>query len=178
MSPEHCKCEQLYSQWCPWEDPNILCYGQDVIPYNFNYTSWHTYAIEWSPSKIIWYIDGFPVRIFPNPGVVDPVRIILNLAIGAPPDQTTPFPSEMLVNYVRVYELANDCNTNMNVCNYNFSTHDNRVKKNITIGNGTCTNTIGSGQNIYLRASEGVLINGDFTMSLGSELYIDVNTCY
>jgi len=124
--------------------------------------------------------DGFPVRNFPNPGIIDPVRIILNLAIEpwALPNQTTPFPSEMLVDYVRVYELDNDCNTIMNVCNYYFPSQDNKVKKNITIGNWTCTNTIGSGQNIYLRASEGVLINGDFTISLGSELYIDVNSCY
>lgn len=150
------------------------------IPVGFNYTDWHIYSIEWSPSKIIWYVDNSPIRILPNPGIIDPVRIILNLAIEpwAPPNQTTPFPSEMLVDYVRVYELDNDCNTNINVCNYNFSTHNNKVKKNITIGNGTCTNTISSGQNVYLRASEGVLINGDFSISLGSELYIDVNSCY
>lgn len=178
--PVYCGCDHLYQQMCPWENPSILCYGQDLIPVNFNYTGWHTYGIEWSPSKMIWYINGSPVRIFPNPGIVDPVRIILNLAIEpwALPNQTTPFPSEMLVDYVRVYELDNDCNTNMNVCNYNFSMHDNKVKKNITIGNGTCSNVIGSGQNVYLRASEGVLINGDFTISLGSDLYIDVNTCY
>lgn len=66
----------------------------------------------------------------------------------------------------------------MNVCNYNFSTYNNTVKKNITIGNSTCTNTIDSGQNIYLRATDGVLINGDFTVPIGSELYIDVNPCY
>lgn len=173
-------CATLYQQLCPNDNPNILCNGQDLIPVNFSYVDWHTYAIEWSPSKIIWYIDGFPVRIYPNPGIIDPVRIILNFAIEpwALPNQTTPFPSEMFVDYVRVYEMNNDCNTNMDVCNYNFSTHDNRVKRNITIGNGTCTNTIGSGQNIYLRASEGILINGDFTMPLGSELYIDVNSCY
>lgn len=160
-----------------YPSPNILV---EHIPVGFNYTDWHTYSIEWSPSKIIWYVDNSPIRILPNPSIIDPVRIILNLAVRPDvlPNHTTPFPSEMLVDYVRVYKLDNDCNTNMNVCNYNFSTHDNKVKKNITIGNGTCTNTIESGQNVYLRASEGVLINGDFTVHNGAQLYIDVNSCY
>ena len=171
---------QLYQQKCPLENPNILCYGLDLLLANFNYSDWHTYAIEWNPSKIIWYIDNTIVRSFPNPGVVDPIKIILNLAVEpwTPPNHTTPFPSEMLVDYIRVYKLNNDCNTNMNVCNYNFSIHDNKIKKNITIGNNTCTNTIHSGQNVYLRASEGVVINGDFTVVSGSQLYIDVNACY
>lgn len=34
------------------------------------YTDWHKYAIEWSPSKIIWYIDDYPVRLIANHGVV------------------------------------------------------------------------------------------------------------
>lgn len=84
----------------------------------------------------------------------------------------------MLIDFVKVYNLDNDCNTNLNICNYNFTSHDNRVKKNITIGNGSCSNSLNSGDNIFLRASEGVLINGDFSVPLGAELYIDVNSCY
>lgn len=56
--------------------------------------------------------------------------------------------------------------------------HDNKVKKSITIGNGSCNNSLNTGDNIYLRASEGVSINGDFTVPIGAELYIDVNSCY
>lgn len=162
-----------------YPDGNI--FGQDLIPINYNYANtWHTYGIEWSPSKIIWYIDGSIARVFPNHGIIDPVRTILNLAIepGYLPPTSPTFTDYMYIDYVKVYNLRNDCNTNMNVCNYNFGLHDNKVKKNITIGNGTCTNTISNGQNIYLRASEGVLINGNFTVPLGSELYIDVNSCY
>lgn len=173
-------CNALYDQLCPNDDPNILCYGQDLNIINFNYTDWHLYGIEWTPSKIIWYIDNLPVRTINNPGIIDPVRIILNFAIdpNTLPNQTTPFPSNMLVDHVKVYQLKNDCNTNLNVCNYNFGTHDNKVKKNITIGNGSCSNSLNIGQNIYLRASESVLINGEFTVPVGSNLYIDVNPCY
>ncbi|HRO75099.1 MAG TPA: glycoside hydrolase family 16 protein [Crocinitomicaceae bacterium] len=180
-APSYCECSQLYQPACPWENPDILCYGQDLIPYGFDYTDWNTYAIEWTPSKIIWYVNNYPVRIFPNPGIVDPVRIILNFAIDPwiPPNQSTPFPSDMYIDYVKVYDIRKDCNTNLNVCNYNFSTHDNKVKKSITIGNGTCTNALNVGQNVFLRATESVLINGDFTVPVGAQLsiHMDENTC-
>jgi len=153
---------------------------QLLSPINYNYTDYHLYGIEWSSSKLIWYLDGIPIRISDNPGVISQARVIFNLALKDNINPTIPthFPKEMLIDYIKVYKLKNDCNTDMNVCNYDFSTHDNRVKKSITIGNGTCTNTIFTGQNVFLRASEGVLINGDFTTSIGSELYIDVNPCY
>lgn len=162
-----------------YPDGNI--YFQKQTPTNYDYNNtWHTYGIEWSPSKIIWYVDGSPIRLFPNHGIIDPVRIILNLAIEPDylPNSSTPFPSDMLVDYVKVYDLKKDCSNDLNVCNYNFGTYDNKVKKSITIGNGSCTNSLNVGQNIFLRASEGVLINGDFSVPIGSELYIDVNPCY
>jgi len=162
-----------------YPDGNI--FGQDITPTNFNYANtWHTYGIEWSPNKIIWYVDGSPARVFPNHGIIDPVRTILNLAIepGYLPPTSPSFTDYMYVDYVKVYDLNNDCNTTLNVCNYNFGTHDNRVKKSITIGNGNCNNSLNIGDNIYLRASEGVSINGDFTVPVGAELYIDVNSCY
>lgn len=162
-----------------YPDGNI--YFQKQTPTNYDYNNtWHTYGIEWSPSKIIWYVDGSPIRLFPNHGIIDPVRIILNLSIETTylPNYSTPFPSVMLVDYVKVYDLKNDCNTIINTCNYNFSTYDNKVKKEIVIGGGACVNSIPNNTNMFLRATDGVLINGDFTVPVGSELYIDVNPCY
>lgn len=84
----------------------------------------------------------------------------------------------MLVDYVKVYDLKNDCNTLINACNFNFATYNNMVKKEIIIGGSSCVNSIPSNTNQFLRASERVLINGDFTVPIGSELFIDVNPCY
>jgi beta-glucanase (GH16 family) len=82
---------------------------------------WHTYGMIWSPKSVKYYVDD-PTQPYANytpaslnglSGAVWPFDagqsnfIILNLAIGGnwpgPPDATTPFPSEMLVDYVRVY---------------------------------------------------------------------------
>lgn len=153
----------------------------------FNYTDWHTYAIEWSPSKIIWYVDGFPIRTFSNHVIIDPVRIAFNVGLDPnnPPNLSTPFPSQMLVDYVRVYELRDyDCDLDLYLCDSSFDLYlfwylfiNKSVRKNITIGNGSCNNSLFTGHNIHMRASEGVLINGDFFVPIGAELYVDVNEC-
>ena len=77
----------------------------------------------WSGSfgEIRWYIDGvqFASRDnwfstggpFPAPFDVD-FHLLLNLAVGGnlpgPPDGTTVFPQEYVVDYVRVYQVPND----------------------------------------------------------------------
>lgn len=152
----------------------------DIRPNNgYQWENWHTYAVEWSPSKIIWYLDGNPIRTFANHGIVDPSKIILAAGVKREGDVSgmTGFPYKMYTDYVRVYSLKKDCNTDLNVCNYWFPYYDNKVKKNITIGNGSCNNTVFSGQNVIMRASEGILINGNFNVESGAQLYLDVNPC-
>jgi beta-glucanase (GH16 family) len=74
----------------------------------------HVYAIEWDQDGIRWYFDDhlyFMVaqKDGPGPWVFDhPFFILLNLALGGdwagPPDTSTNFPQDMLVDYVRVYQ--------------------------------------------------------------------------
>ncbi len=147
----------------------------------FDYTDWHIYGVEWSPDRIVWYIDGHAIRTYYNHSVVDPVRIILNTAIEPlyqPTVNQAPFPSDMRVDYVKVYDLKTDCNTTINACSYNFATYDNKVKKEITIGGSSCVNSIPANANITLRATDGILINGDFTVPNGAQLYLDVSACH
>jgi len=82
---------------------------------------WHTYGMIWSNGTVGFYVDD-PTQPYVTyttsslngiNGAVWPFDagqsnfIILNLAIGGdwpgPPDGSTPFPSEMLIDYVRVY---------------------------------------------------------------------------
>lgn len=74
----------------------------------------HVFAIEWEPEEIRWYFDDilyFTVTPDDVPGewVYDhPFFMILNLAVGGYwpgyPDETTTFPQQYIVDYVRVYE--------------------------------------------------------------------------
>jgi beta-glucanase (GH16 family) len=78
----------------------------------------HTYGIIWSPGEIQFYVDG-PSNIYATetpsslpagaswPFDSQSFYIIVNLAIRGDwgdPEQTTTFPQEMLVDYVRVYQ--------------------------------------------------------------------------
>ncbi|GIW48808.1 MAG: hypothetical protein KatS3mg079_284 [Caloramator sp.] len=88
-------------------------------------SDFHTYAIEWEPGEIRWYVDGNLYQVQNNWYSKDPITgekfsfpapfdqnfyIILNLAVGGnwdgEPDENTNFPKAMQVDYVRVYELV------------------------------------------------------------------------
>ena len=83
---------------------------------------WHIYDMIWKPGSVQYFIDdpgtfSTPYASFTTSSLsgsqIWPFDagqsnfIILNLAIGGSwpgsPDSTTPFPSEMLVDYVRIY---------------------------------------------------------------------------
>ncbi|WP_406864304.1 family 16 glycosylhydrolase [Streptomyces sp. HUAS MG47] len=73
----------------------------------------HVFAVDWSPSKITWSVDGqvyqtrTPADVSGKKWVYDhPFFLILNLAVGGDwpgsPDSGTSFPQTMTVDYVRV----------------------------------------------------------------------------
>ena len=82
---------------------------------------WHIYGMIWSKGSVAYYVDDpshpyatfTPANLSGLPGAVWPFDagqsnfILMNLAIGGswpgPPDPSTPFPSEMLIDYVRIY---------------------------------------------------------------------------
>ncbi len=145
-----------------------------------DYRNFNTYGVEWTPSRITWYINEIPVRSIDNPGVHDYVKVIINLALNPwnSNSSLTQLPSDMVVEFVKFYDYKKDCSTIINSCSYNFSNYDNRVKNEIKIGGQGCSNSILTNQNVILRASNGITIYGDFTVPLGAELYLDANNCY
>ncbi len=76
----------------------------------------HTFAVEWEPNVIRWYVDGDLYHTLTPEGVPGAwvydhdFFIILNLAVGGYwpgyPDETSTFPQTLLVDYVRVYQRA------------------------------------------------------------------------
>jgi beta-glucanase (GH16 family) len=79
--------------------------------------SYHTYAVEWQPDKIAWFVDGIQYhQATPSDPFMQgkqwvynhPFFMLLNVAVGGNfggavgPDTT--FPQQMLVDYVRLYQ--------------------------------------------------------------------------
>ena len=72
----------------------------------------HTVALQWDPFGMKWFVDGVERHWFPKYSPRDPMYLILNLAVGGTfdgdPDASTPFPSEMIIDYVRVFDRNRD----------------------------------------------------------------------
>ena len=112
---------------------NALKENNILLPNNGTIADFHTYAIEWEPGEIRWLLDGkqFAAQSFwwssskvaANKGLQpskeedlnawpapfdQPFYLVMNVAVGGKflgnPDNTTLFPAEMLVDYVRVYD--------------------------------------------------------------------------
>ncbi|MEO5875466.1 MAG: glycoside hydrolase family 16 protein, partial [Streptosporangiaceae bacterium] len=92
--------------------------GPYTLPGNADYSNdFHVWAAHWTSTGITFSLDGqtvftaakSTVEATRGPWVYDhPFYLILNLAVGGDwpgsPDASTPFPSKMLIDYVRVYQ--------------------------------------------------------------------------
>lgn len=90
--------------------------GVPYHPAGFSAAVWHTYGMIWSRGKVQYYIDS-PSNVYETftpantsgtwPFDQGPMFILLNLAVGGDwpgnPTASTAFPSQMLVDYVRIY---------------------------------------------------------------------------
>jgi len=69
----------------------------------------HTFAVEWSPGTIDFYVDGIKQHTISDPKVSQQdMYIIANTAIGGwwpgSPDASTPFPGTYEIDYIRAYQ--------------------------------------------------------------------------
>ncbi|GGX48626.1 family 16 glycosylhydrolase [Saccharospirillum salsuginis] len=97
--------------------PDNVYSGQVYTPSTSVTDNFHTYAVEWEPGEIRWYVDGLLYQTqtewysdngaYPAPFDQD-FHLLLNVAVGGDwpgdPDSTTVFPTAMQVDYVRVYQ--------------------------------------------------------------------------
>lgn len=111
---EHVSNEYMTHGAVHWDNNGHAFTGNGV---NTDPTQFHVYGIVWDENLIRWYLDGvqffqFPIQSSNNTDDAfrHPMFLLLNMAIGGNwpgyPDASTPFPSSMLVDYVRVYQPA------------------------------------------------------------------------
>lgn len=71
-------------------------------------SEYRTYAVEWQPGSLIYYIDGVERHRISDPKVSSQeMYIIANQALGGwwpgSPDATTQFPGDFKIDYIRAY---------------------------------------------------------------------------
>jgi len=96
-------------------DDNLRSTKSQPTP-GIDYTAdFHTYAVEWKPGTLVYYIDGIETHRVVDPKVSQQeMYVIANTAIGGwwpgSPDNTTPFPGEYAIDYIRVYQKTTPFN--------------------------------------------------------------------
>jgi len=71
---------------------------------------YHTYAVDWEPDHITWYVDGKAIDTVTANIPSVPEYLILNLAVGSAtswpgsPNSSTVFPATMKVQWVQVWQ--------------------------------------------------------------------------
>lgn len=72
--------------------------------------SFHTFALDWEPDKLTWFVDGEPCATYTDASRIPQkaMYVIANLAVGGtfvgPPDAETTFPSSYVIDYIRVWQ--------------------------------------------------------------------------
>lgn len=83
--------------------------GRDVATTDLS-SGWHVYGLDWSPDRLIWYLDGVEMWRYSESANIptEPMYLVINLAVGGRwpgnPDETTDFPATLRVDYVRVWK--------------------------------------------------------------------------
>lgn len=84
-------------------------FGTSYTGPNFS-TGFHTFAVDWEPDAITWYVDGVQRNKFTNTSAIaaEQMYLLLNLQVGGSwpgdPNSSTPFPSQYEIDYVRVWQ--------------------------------------------------------------------------
>lgn len=103
-------------------DDQVICCAGRVIDFT---DSFHTYAVEWDAEELRFFVDDvnhYTIHDADTNGFLSaqsaPAEIQLNVAVGgdyvddAQPDESSVWPQQMLVDYVRVYEQKAKIGTN------------------------------------------------------------------
>lgn len=101
------------------------CYGSRGVGSRFRLPAgqdfsqgYHVFALEWTQDYIAWFVDGQLFHVitraeFQRRGCAwafdKPFHLVLNIAVGGywpgKPDDTTPFPARMVIDYIKVYRV-------------------------------------------------------------------------
>jgi len=95
-----------------WAGPNGNPMSAQKVYLGVDFSqAFHTYALDWEPSELVWYVDGVE-QFRSDQGVpAEPMILIINLSVAGwagSPDAATVFPAHLDLDYVHVYQQADD----------------------------------------------------------------------
>lgn len=164
--------------------PQYGRFGYQIPIQDPDLTNWHTYGMEWSPRRVVWYFDNKLVGSYIGDNVPDSsLYLMVNNAVSSDADslgfaRKAGFPNDMVITYVKVNKLVCDCPNDASITNQTqFNTFNYRVYKTITIGGSGNIISIPSNSNVTFRATDAITISSDFSLPLGSSLNLITHSC-
>ena len=155
---------------------------------------WHTYSCEWLPDHVFWYLDGNLVSAYfdqthiprhpitlktsyaINHYAVEAIKDSTNHVIGYEPDWMGS--DTLTIDYVRVYQLEWDCDTEEVIASQNdLDQYEYAVKKSVTIAPPSTGIAIGNTDKVTFRATNFMKAAGPFEVQSGGEFTVIMQEC-
>ena len=89
----------------PWDLNQTSTDKVEGMPFG---DAFHDFALEWTPDRITWFVNGKPTHNFTDKIPNTPMFLIINSAIGGfwpgPPGSETTFPEKMEVDRIQIWK--------------------------------------------------------------------------
>lgn len=115
----------IEDDWRKISTPSYVTYSSDWTQ------EFHTFGMAWSPSEVIYYVDGAETRRVSDDDYLitgQAMYLIANLAVGGDwpgsPDASTQFPATFEIDYIRAYERKLQSTLNLSA-DYQLMFEDN-----------------------------------------------------
>ncbi|HNW69485.1 MAG TPA: glycoside hydrolase family 16 protein [Bacteroidales bacterium] len=146
-----------------------------------SFNDFHTFALMWTPSSLKYYKDDQLVYTSINhPDSMIPMRIILDVNIptqGIYPDSYSLFPYDYEIDYVKVWQPRENCDSNI-VCDFDASNYNYSKVNSISIGGSNCNAAIGQTDNVSLKAVDYIEFKEGFSVELGGVMSAVIENCF
>lgn len=155
-------------------------------------SAWHTFALDWSPGRVVFYVDGKATNSYTGPGVPDkPMGLIVNYSIDNfigrrdefnediqyfdPPED---FPSEMIVDYVLVKKYRSQCTADVSITGQNeLNLFDGSFYRSVQINGFNQPISFSSYPNSIVRGAT-ILVEANTEFPLGKEVELVTHACH
>ncbi|MBR7022220.1 MAG: family 16 glycosylhydrolase [Bacteroidales bacterium] len=157
-----------------------------VSPLSNDLSDWHTFSCEWMPDYVYFYFDENMINSYFDKEHIPCHSMILKTnyaiddhAIDKNTNQPVWIGSDlMVIDYIRVYQLKWDCNTDETIMSQtDLDNFDFKVKKSITITPSIGEVVIGNTDKVTFRVADSFEITGPFQADNGCEFTVILQDC-
>ncbi|HRG01225.1 MAG TPA: glycoside hydrolase family 16 protein [Bacteroidia bacterium] len=147
---------------------------------------WHTAAMNWTPQYIDFYLDGTFLRrstndtnqyLIPMPMIIENSVACGNFCDNNIDSVLTPFPQTYEIDYVKVYQVKQACDTVKAYLNTTQNSFKSKIYKSLTIG-GTGGTATFNNASATAAGVDFVLLNEGFEAGANMEMTIKTENCW